>query len=227
MPAPSARDDSPRCPAPPCRVAAVDDHELVRHGLARVLGAAPDVEPVALCPSVADLLAGPGAAADVVLLDLVLPGERDVADNVARLRATGAQVVIVTSDHRPALARRALRAGALALVLKDDPAEELLAAIRAARAGEHHVSGDLAHAIVADERAGIALTVREHQALTQVARGMTHRQVARHMGISAATVPEYLKRVAARYAAVGVHGSPGELAVHAVLDGHVELRDPR
>lgn len=210
----------------PCRVAAVDDHELVRHGIARVLEADPAVELVGVHASVDDLVATarrPGA--DVVLLDLLLPREPDVADNVRRVRATGARVVIVTSDHRPALVRRAIGAGALALVLKDDSTSELLSAVRAAQSGDHHVSGDLAHAIIADERGSIGLTPREVDALSLVARGFTHRQVARRMGISPATVPEYLKRVAARYAVVGVHGSPTQLAVRAVLDGHVDLRD--
>ena len=57
----------------------------------------------------------------VVLLDLHLGDGSDVAENVERLRARGAGVLIVTSDHRPAVVGRALDAGALGLVLKEDP----------------------------------------------------------------------------------------------------------
>jgi DNA-binding NarL/FixJ family response regulator len=177
--------------------------------------------------SVEALLAGPGREADVVLLDLLLPGEPDVADNVRRVRRAGARVVIFTSDSRPAVVRAAVDAGALGVVLKGDPEASVVAAVLAARDGQFFVSGRLAHAMVTDPRAAIRLPAREREVLTYVANGLPHKLIAKRMRISVDTIPSYLRRVAARYAKAGlVDLTPAELAAHAVRDGHVELGEP-
>lgn len=209
----------------PVRVAAVDDHPVVLRGVARSLEEAGSrVRLVAVEPSVAALLRG-GHDVDVVLLDLRIPGEDDVAANVARVRATGPQVVLFTSDHRPALVRAALDAGALGMVLKDDEeGSALVEAVLAAHAGHHHVSGDLAAAVVDDAQAMVRLSPREIEVLTHLARGLPYRAIARQMGVSEATIPSYLKRVAAKYAAAGVtNRGPHELAAAAARDGIVDL----
>lgn len=218
-----------REPARPVRVAAVDDHPVVLHGLVRLLErTGSGVELVAVEPSVATWLRT-GPPVDVVLLDLMIPGEPDVAANVARVRAAGPQVVLFTGDHRPAVVRAALDAGALGLVLKDDdPTDAVVEAVLAASRGQHHVSGDLAAAIVDGAQALVRLSPREIEVLTHLARGLPHRSIARLMGISEATIPSYLKRVAAKYAVTGVtNRGPHELAATAVVDGHVDLSPGR
>jgi DNA-binding NarL/FixJ family response regulator len=134
--------------------------------------------------SVQALLDGPGRAADVVLLDLVLPGEPDIAENVRRIRQAGPQVVVFTSDSRPGVVSTAVTAGALGVVLKGDLEDRLVEAVLAARAGEFTVSGALAYALVNDPRASVRLTPRQREVLTLVARGMPHKLIARRLGIN-------------------------------------------
>lgn len=210
--------------------AAVDDHPLILHGLRAYLAEhAPDIALRAVHASVSDLLANPPVPA-VVLLDLLLPDEPAVADNVARLREAGAQVVIYTSDSRPGVVRQALRAGALGLVLKGDPEERLVDAIRAAAVGQSAHSSRLAHAIIEDRRAFVQLPQRERDVLTMIAKGLPRRLVAKELGISENTLPTYLNRAAERYrAALGVPDlpSPGETVAFALEDGHIELPSDR
>ncbi|MEV4316763.1 response regulator [Actinocrispum sp. NPDC049592] len=182
-------------------MAVVDDHPVVLHDLRQMLDDSPHgIELVALAGSVAALLAGPGRYADVVLLDLLLPGEPDVAANVARIRVTGPRVVIFTSDSRPAEVRAAIDAGALGLVLKGDPESRLVEAILAAQAGEFSVSSRLAHAIVTDPDIATRLSVGEQEALKLVAQGLPHILVARRLDVAADTVLPYLRQIICGYA---------------------------
>jgi DNA-binding NarL/FixJ family response regulator len=213
-------------PAGRTRLAAVDDHPLILHGLRAVFAErAPEVNLTRVAPTV-EALTADEEPADVVLLDLLLPGEPDVADNVTRLRATGARVVIFTSDSRPGIVRRAIDAGALGLVLKGDPEDRLVDAVLAARRGEFFVSSRLAHVLVTDPRAGIRLTQREREVLELVARGLPHRLIAKRIGISVNTLPSYLRRAAKRYAdARHPTGSAAELVAFALADGHISIGD--
>lgn len=205
-------------------VAAVDDHPFIGHGLRHFFAEhAPDLSIVAVETSVAALLARPGEPASVVLLDLLLPQEPDVAHNVTRIRATGARVVILTSDSRPGVVRGAIDAGALGLALKGDPEQSVVEAVRAAHRDEFSVSSRLAHAIVTDPRAGIRLSGRERQALSLIAQGKPRRLVAKEMQLAEHTLPSYLKRAAKRYADVGHPAAgPGELVAFALRDGHID-----
>ncbi|PRY35128.1 response regulator [Umezawaea tangerina] len=211
-------------------IAAVDDHPLILHGLGAYLAKfASDVTLRAVYLSVSELLANPPVP-EVVLLDLLLPGEPEVADNVRRLREADAQVVVYTSDTRPGCVHQALRAGALGLVLKGDPEERLVDAIRAAAAGESAHSSRLAHAIIEDRRAFIQLPQRERDVLTLIAKGLPRKLVAKELGISEKTLPTYLSRASERYRdalGIPVPPSPGETVAFALEDGHIELSADR
>ncbi|WP_410631880.1 LuxR C-terminal-related transcriptional regulator [Amycolatopsis sp. cmx-4-83] len=209
-------------------VAAVDDHPMLLHGLQAYLSEhAEDVDLCAVHPSVSALLAEP-VTATVVLLDLLLPEERDITQNVQRIRAADAQVVIYTSDSRPGIVREALDAGALGLVLKGDPGDRVVDAIRDAAKGEKSYSSRLAHAIVTDPRAVVRLTPREREVLTLIAKGKPRKLIAKELGISENTLPTYLKRVDEKYSRAGnVTASPGELAAFALQDGYIELPPDR
>lgn len=209
-------------------IAAVDDHPLIGHGLRAYLTEhAPDIRLCAVRPSVAALLELLPPAPAVVLLDLHLPGEPEVGENVRRLRETGAQVVVYTADSRPGVVHQALRAGAVGLALKGDPEPRLVAAIRAAALGRSAPSSALAQAIMADRRAFIQLPQRERDVLTLIATGLPRRLVAKKLGISERTLPTYLERASERYrAALGRSAapSPAETVAFALQDGHIELR---
>jgi DNA-binding NarL/FixJ family response regulator len=206
-------------------VAAIDDHPVVLAGLRQVLpAAAPDITIVAAAPTVQDLLAGPGRHAAVVLLDLLLRDGEPVADNVARTRDAGPQVVIFTSDLRPVPLRAAMAAGALGLVLKADPVEQIAIAVRTCRMGRVFVSSPLAHALATDEHLVARLSTREVQVLAAVARGLPYKLIARQLDIEASTVRAYLERAMTKYAAIGRQPrSTHELVAFAIRDGHLEL----
>ncbi|ANZ39596.1 hypothetical protein BBK82_29665 [Lentzea guizhouensis] len=208
-----------------CLVAAVDDHRIVLLGITHLLAASGGrIELGAVETSVRALLDGPGRHADVVLLDLVLPDEPDVATNVRRIREAGPRVVVHTQDTRPAVVSRAVTAGALGVVLKGDSEQRLVEAVLAARAGEFTVSSAMAYAVVNDPRAQVRLTPRQREVLTLVARGVPHKVIARRLDISPETVPSHLRRIADSYVRAGVTGlTSTELAAHALVDGHIEL----
>jgi DNA-binding NarL/FixJ family response regulator len=206
-------------------VAGVDDHPLILRGLRLYFAEnAPDVRLGAIEPSVTALLERTDAHASVVLLDLLLPGEPDIAHNVARIVATGARVVILTSDSRPGVVRHAIDAGALGLVLKGDPEESVVDAVRAAHANEFSVSSRLAHAIVTDPRAGVRLSERERQLLSLMAQGKPRKLIAKEMELAVHTLPSYLERAAKKYAKVGHRTEgPGQLVAFALRDGHIAI----
>ncbi|WP_329415029.1 response regulator transcription factor [Streptomyces sp. NBC_00704] len=236
-------------------VAAVDDHPVVLLGLQAYFAEhTADIELVHVAPDVEALLAGleppppaepsegalpcappgppPGAPAgvsldmpSVVLLDLRLRDGKAVDDNVRRLRAAGARVLVFTTEHRPAAVRRALDAGAVGLVLKEDPEARLVDAIRAVHGGEPYLSSRLAHAIVTDPRGAVRLSSQERRVLELIARGLPHRQVARMLHITEDTVRTYRKRAIEAYAAAGegLLEDSRQLVWRAVADGHIDL----
>nr|CEL13488.1 putative two-component system response regulator [Kibdelosporangium sp. MJ126-NF4]CTQ99174.1 putative two-component system response regulator [Kibdelosporangium sp. MJ126-NF4] len=208
-----------------CLVAAVDDHRIVLLGITHLLVAAHGrIRLGVVETSVRALLDGPGRHADVVLLDLVLPSEPDIAANVRRIREAGPRVVVHTNDTRPAVVSLAVNAGALGVVLKGDSEERLVEAVLAAQAGEFTVSSALAYAVVNGPRARIRLTARQREVLTLVARGVPQKVIARELGISVDTVPSHLRRIADSYVRAGVTGlTSTELAAQALVDGHIEL----
>jgi len=208
-------------------VGAVDDHPLVQRGLAAALSSAdPRIRLVATGSTVFELLERWVTPLSVVLLDLHLGDGSDIADNVVRLRrATGAGVLIVTSDHRPAVVGRALDAGALGLVLKEDPEESLVEAIWDAARGDFAVSSRLAQQLVVDPARRVRLSRRELQVLGLLARGLPWSAIARDMSLTPETARAYCYRVVQKYTRVGAdisHG-PREAAYLAVRDGHFDL----
>jgi DNA-binding NarL/FixJ family response regulator len=209
-------------------VGAVDDHPLIQRGLAATLASGdPQIRLVATAATVDELLARWLTPMAVVLLDLHLGDGSDVATNVRRLRDRGAGVLIVTSDHRPAVVGRALDAGALGLVLKEDPVESLVEAVHAAARGELAVSGRLAHQLVTDPLRRVRLSRKELDVLGLLARGLPWTQIAREVGTSTDTARTYCYRVVDKYARSGttIQNGPREAAYLVNRDGHLDL-DP-
>ncbi|MEV7727924.1 response regulator [Streptomyces sp. NPDC101733] len=209
----------------------MDDHPIILYGLqASFADHTPDIELVAMAEDVDTLLAQEhGADASVVLLDLRLRDGSDIGENVRRVRATGARVLAYTTEQRPALIRRALDAGALGLVLKEDPQSRLAEAIRAAHAGEAYVSSRLAHQIVTDPRGGIRLSGQQHRVLELIARGLPHGQIAKLLHVTEDTVRTHRKRAIEAYtdAGDGLLGTNTEIVWRAVADGHIDIAPDR
>jgi len=182
------------------RVLVVDDHEVVRTGLAYLLGTAPDL----MCVGTA----GDGAAAleqvdrltpDVVLLDLSMP----VMDGVSALRAlrrTGrdVRVLVLTSFSDTDLVLEAVRAGADGYLLKESTGEGILDAVRAVVAGGAPLDPAAARSLLTGVRANptaVALTDREREVLELVRQGHPNKSIARRLEISERTVKAHVTHV--------------------------------
>ncbi|WP_435973940.1 response regulator [Streptomyces sp. Qhu_M48] len=185
----------------------VDDHPVVRDGLRgmfaadgsgfRVLGeASGGTEAVELA-----LRLDP----DVVLMDLRMPGGGGV-DAIAELTRRGARsrILVLTTYDTDTDTLPAIEAGATGYLLKDAPREELFAAVRAAAEGRTVLSPAVASRLVTAVRApaaGAALSAREGEILTLVAKGTANRAIAAELFISEATVKTHLTHI---YGKLGV-----------------------
>jgi len=210
------------------KVAAVDDHPVLLDGIAAHFARhGPDIRLVATAEDVGALLDAQTGddVASVVLLDLRLRDGSDIASNVRRLRAAGARVLVFTGEQRPALVRRALDQGALGLVLKEDPPDRLVQAIRTVDTGEMYVSSRLAHSIVNDPRGRVRLSARQVQVLELIARGLPYTDIARMLHIDEDTVHTHRKRAVDAYAKAADErvGGTGGLVYRAVADGHIDI----
>ncbi|ANJ26084.1 response regulator transcription factor [Agromyces aureus] len=128
---------------------------------------------------------------DVVLLDIELPG-RNGLDVIAPLLAAVPEcvVIVVTTFGRPGYLGRALAAGARGFLVKDDPVEQLAAAIRRVRSGERVVDPKLAAEALGTSDS--PLTEREADVLRASAAGATARDIAVQLSLSPSTVRNYL-----------------------------------
>ncbi|WP_062436448.1 response regulator transcription factor [Herbidospora daliensis] len=170
------------------RVLIADDQDLVRGGLAALLGLEPDIEVVAEVARGDEVLASVAAhRPDVVLLDIEMPGLTGL--EVAE-RLTGVRVVVVTTFGRPGYLRRALDAGVAGFVVKDAPAAELADAVRRVMAGERVVDPKLA--VTALTVGASPLTVRECDVLRAADGGASVADIARSLFLTEGTVRNYL-----------------------------------
>lgn len=174
------------------RVLIVDDHPLVRAGLAGLVGAAEDLELVGeAAGGEAALVVAASVQPDVVLMDLSMPG-MDGVEATARLRALvpSARVVVLTSFDDRGRVLAALRAGAVGYQLKDSDPGAVLAAVRSAAAGDAPLDPRAARALLpaGGDSGGPALSTREEQVLRLIAAGRSNKEIARELGIAERTV---------------------------------------
>ena len=184
------------------RVLIVDDHALVRRGLADLLGEADGVEVVgALDDGSSARDAVVALEPDIVLMDLSMPG----TDGIEATRQVLAvrpdtKVIVLTSFAENARILAALEAGAVGYLLKDAEPEDISRALRDAAAGGVPLSPRAARALLpinrpAGEAPGHALTTREREVLALVAIGLPNKGIARRLTISEKTVKAHLTRV--------------------------------
>jgi DNA-binding NarL/FixJ family response regulator len=185
-------------PVPPIRVFLVDDHAVVRRGMRaffdmlddiQVLGEAADGQ--AALDELA-VMAAHGQLPHVVLMDLLMPRLDGIAAITAiKQRYPDVEVVALTSFSEAERVHAALQAGAAGYLLKDAEADELAAAIRAARRGEVHldpaVAGKLTRSLVAPRHTATALTTREREVVVLIAQGKSNRDIADALTISERT----------------------------------------
>jgi DNA-binding NarL/FixJ family response regulator len=200
--------------APPIRVVVADDQQLIRDGIASLLGIQPGIDVVGTARGGREAVEQAIAlAADVVLMDVRMP-DCDGTRATARIRRErpDCQVVMLTTFDDEEYVVQALRAGAAGYLLKDLPAAELADAIRLAHAGiaqfDAKAADRLAAALArhpaqrpgdaADGPRGRRLTAREVDILRLVASGATNREIAARLFVSEGTVKNHLSRILTR-----------------------------
>jgi DNA-binding NarL/FixJ family response regulator len=186
------------------KVLVVDDHELVRHGLAMLLGGADDIDLVGLATDGAEALTlVEEHHPDVVLMDLSMPG-MDGVEATRRVSTTypSTAVVVLSSFSERRTVLEAIDAGAAGYLLKDGGMDDILRAVRAAAQGESPLAPRAAQAILSARpaRQMPELSVREREVVDYVVEGLRNREIAERMGITEKTVKTHLTHVYQRLA---------------------------
>lgn len=181
------------------RIVLADDHPVVRTGLRAMLVGDTDLDVIgeATTPDDAVALAAE-LAPDVVLMDLQFGTEQTGADATRRIRALPAPpaVLVLTNYDSDSDILGAVEAGASGYLLKDAPPDELIAAIRAAAAGETALAPAIAGRLLARMRSPQpSLSARETEVLRLVADGATNNDIAARLHISDATVKSHLVHI--------------------------------
>jgi DNA-binding NarL/FixJ family response regulator len=178
------------------RVLAVDDHPVVRAGIAAMLSSEPDIDVVAQASNGAEAIAlFEAERPDVVLMDLQMPKVNGVsAIRAIREIDQDARIVALTTYDGDADIHRALSAGAVAYLLKDALVEHLVAAIRAAAVGKRVIPANVATKL-AEFVPRADLTARELEVLRHVAAGLGNKEIAEVIGRSHETVKAHLERI--------------------------------
>lgn len=181
---------------PKIRVLVVDDHPVLRHGVAAILENQTDMMMVGEAREGAEAIERFHALRpDVTLMDLQMPGMNGV-DAIVAIRAEhpAARIIVLTTYAGDVQAVRALKAGAAGYLLKSGLRTELIEAIRNIHRGQRHVHRDIADEIalhVVDE----ALSEREIAVLRLVSIGKANKQIASELGLSEETVKGHLKSI--------------------------------
>ena len=182
----------------------VDDHAVVRSGIAAFLQVFDDLELVGQAASgkeavrlCADL------QPDIVLMDLVMPDmDGATASGMIRRQHPQVQIIALTSFHDHALIQAVLQAGAIGYLLKSVTADELANAIRAAYTGRPTLAPEVTEALIHDitrpATPGGELTPREREVLALLVKGLSNADIAAQLVVSRSTIKFYVSSILAK-----------------------------
>ena len=178
----------------PIRVLIVDDHAILRMGLASLLASKCEIEVVG------DASDGPSGIRkalklkpNVVIMDLMMPGMDGIeATKELLAKAPESKILILTTFGTSNGINNALEAGAMGAVMKNCDFSELADAIRAVASGKRYVAADVERILVADPPVA-ALSPRQMEILQSIVRGLSNPDIAKQLGISVDVVKEHVE----------------------------------
>lgn len=187
------------------KVFLVDDHPLVRDGLAAIINQQPDIEVCGEAETAAEALSGiPVAKPDVVIVDISLANGSGL-DLVKDLKAgqAGLRSLVLSMHDESLYAERSLHAGARGYIMKREAAKKVVEGIRAVHNGQLYVSGKVTSLMAekfASGRMAMAsplekLSDRELEVFQLLGKGMNTRQIAEHLHVGFKTVQAYCARI--------------------------------
>lgn len=197
-------------PSAPIRVLLVDDHTLVRESLAGILQRGGDIEVIAQAADGVEAVdMALATRPDIVITDLSMPHLNGI-EVIRRLRQAlpDTRVLVLTMHQEDQYVLQAVRVGASGYMVKDCAAAELLSAVRNLHAGRGHFSPQAARALaeqlqhperLLDDRYEL-LTAREREVFRLIAEGLTTKEIARRLVISAKTAENHRARVLVKIA---------------------------
>jgi two-component system, NarL family, response regulator LiaR len=208
----------------PIRIMIVDDHEMVRSGLAVFLETCDDIELVGEASEGDEALRMCAEyQPDVMIMDLVMPGMNGIeATRAIRTRFPNVQVIALTSFKEEELVHSALQAGAISYLLKNVSIDELASAIRNAYMGRSTLAPEatqiLIEAVTRPAMPGHDLTEREFEVLALMVKGFSNRRIADDLTISASTVKNHVSSILAKLSVASRSEAVGLAVQHKLVE---------
>jgi DNA-binding NarL/FixJ family response regulator len=183
----------------PIRILAVDDHPVLREGIAALIARQSDMSLVGEAANAQEAVRQyRSVRPDVTLMDIQIPEGNGISAIVdIRREFPAARIIVLTTYSGDVLANRALKAGACGYLLKGAVRKELIETIRQVHSGARRIDPDVAVALASHLNDG-GLSAREAEVLTLVASGKSNKVIAGNLGLSEETIKGYLKSILAK-----------------------------
>jgi two-component system, NarL family, response regulator LiaR len=217
--------------SPAIRVLVVDDHEVVRKGIAAILETEPDVELVGEAANGVEAVSRClELQPDIVLMDLVMP-ELDGIEAARQIKAQGgpSRILVLTTFATDDKVYPAIQAGAAGYLLKDSGADTLLLAIRSVHQGQASLHPEITAKLLRqlarepeESASPERLTAREVDVLRLVAQGLSNQQIADHLTVSEATIRTHMTSILGKLQLT----SRTQAALYALRRGIASLQGP-